>query len=624
MPGIFGFTHKLDQDTATQLSNRMANALQDEPQYLIHQYTAEAFSLGQTSLGIINPAPQPAWNETHTVAVVMDGEIYNDAEKRAWLQGKGHQFQSNSHAELFVHYYEEAGANFVASLNGDFSAAIWDQNQQKLLLVNDHLGLHPLYYMPSPQEIFAFASGVRALMVHRDLSRSVDRLALAQFLTFDHVLDDRTLLNDVKCLPAASVLTFANGNLTIHSYWRPQYPDHYPVRSEAEYQEELLPLLRQAVLRRMPGQLMAAILMSGGLDSRVLAALFSEQRKDETIQTFTFGVPHCDDERYAKEVSTKLGLPHRFYPLQPDYLLSKATQGIRLTDGMENVVHMHTLPNLNAQAQQAQVMYKGFLGDALIGYGISERHWANYNDTDIAQAQFAVHQEQGLILFPLEMLDRLLLPQKEMLYSEEVLSTYAQAMRASQTTQPADQRNYFDLLQRVPRMTINGVELVRSQAHVRLPFTDKDLVDFMLTVPPGYRSGRKIMKDIFIQQFPELAKIPYTETNYPLVHCMREALSILNGQTRWWLWHHGLRWVATPHKRSYALYNQWLRNELRQWVEDTLLSKRTLERGYFDPATIKTLVVEQMAGQDHYTKLGALISIELWHRQFIDSENQAI
>lgn len=618
MPGIFGLIKAPDKETASQLSVQMATALQDAPGYQKFQYTTDGMSIGVTGPGMIQSEPQPGWNESKSIAVVVAGEIYDASEKRAWLQGKGHQFQSNSQAELFAHFYEEVGEQFVSQLNGAFAAAIWDQGQHRLLLLNDHLGLYPLYYLYNPQRIFSFASGVRALLVIPNLPRNLDHIALAQFLTFDHMLDDRTLLEQVKLLPPASILRFENGQTHLQNYWHLQYLEHYPIQHVDEYQEELLSCLRQASERQMPGPHPAGVLLSGGLDSRVIAALLNQNRTNETIRTFTFGSPKCDDVRYAKEISAKLGFQHRFYPLKPDYLIDKAMQGVRCTDGMQNVVHMHTLANLDAQAEEAEIIYKGFLGDALMGYGISERHWANYREADLPQAQYEIHRDQGLLVYELAELNELLLPHQGIDYQDAVFAAYTQALQASKAVLPADQRNYFDVRQRVPRMTIHGVELVRSQVQVRLPFADKNLVEFMLTVPPGYRNGRKIIKDLFIKQFPELAKIPYTETNFPMVPCMRDIYLHTNQQVRWWLRNAGMQWVPAVHKRSYAAYNQWLRAELRSWAEGILLSQRTLERGIFNPSFLKALVAEHMAGQDHYTRLGTLISVELWHRQFVD------
>lgn len=618
MPGIFGFTHFIDDEGSRRLLDAMAGVLQEEPTYQTYTHTGAGISLGRVGLPVVQPHPQPAWNEGRTVAVMMEGEIFEYARHRAFLEDRGHCFATDSQAELFGHYYEESGPEFVRGLNGVFAAAIWDAPKRRLTLVNDHMALQPLYYTPNRPDRFLFASGVRAILASPDIPRTLDRLAIGELLTFDHVLHDHTLLAEIKQLPAASILTVADGQIHLERYWHPYFCENYPVRNEGEYLEELRPLLRQAFARQLPGEQSAAVLISGGLDSRVVAAELGALHKGAPIQTFTFGQPGCDDERFANEVSTKLRMPHQFYTLESDYLIQYANKGVRLSDGMANVVHMHTLPNLASQAGRARIMYKGFLGDALFGYGISDRLWASYAKADLPRMQLASLQDIGGVLYQPEQLDQLMLHAPGTSPSQQVMDSYAEAIQASQSDLPADQRNYLDLTQRVPRMTLNGVEWVRSQAHVRLPFADKDLVEFVCTVPPGYRVQRKLMVELFIRDYPHLAKIPYTGTGLPMVHCRRDVTIRANQQLRWWLRAAGMKWVPMPGKRPYARYNDWLRDGLRPWMEGILLGKRFAERGIFDPGMVKRLVQDQLSGASHHSRLGALIAIELWHQQFID------
>ena len=113
MPGIFGFSHPAANHNTNQLLDKMANALHDEPSYQVFTHTENLISLGRIGLTIIQPLEQPAWNENNSIAVVMEGEIYNYAKHRSDLERKGHQFRTDSHAELFAHYYEQVGLSFL-------------------------------------------------------------------------------------------------------------------------------------------------------------------------------------------------------------------------------------------------------------------------------------------------------------------------------------------------------------------------------------------------------------------------------------------------------------------------------------------------------------------------------
>jgi asparagine synthase (glutamine-hydrolysing) len=359
-------------------------------------------------------------------------------------------------------------------------------------------------------------------------------------------------------------------------------------------------------------------MLSGGLDSRLLLGLMAEASNGQPMTTFTWGIPGADDVRYAAECARVAGTRHHFFELKPSWLLDKAEQVVRQSDGMGNVVNLHAAAALEAEAQQAQVIFKGFLGDAMFGFGLRPRHWADYDDGDRLHTHLEAYRDYDVLDFDLPEHPRLFTPAFQQAIGDEVLGAYDAAIRASGVTQLAVQRLYIDLANRVPRMTLNGVEMVRSRAAVRLPFADNDLVEFSLRIPPGFHYGRQLVKQAFLEAFPDFAKVPVTPTNLPQVACAREVALRAAGLVRWHLRRAGLGRLAGPEQRPYKDYNRWFRTELRAWVTDILLSHQSLERGYFNPDYVRQLVQAHMSGEDHAVRLGGLVAIELWHRQFID------
>lgn len=612
MPGLVGFVGKFHNGRAETLLADMARALEPEHRFQVDLYTGEDWGLGRVSLGILNPEPQPIWNEDETLCLVMEGEVYDYQDLKQSLIDRGHRFRVDNDAEFVLHLFEEVGENFASCLNGAFVAAIWNQQAKELVLVNDRLGLQPVYYAYYKGR-FTFGSGVRALLADPALPRSVDQVAIVQFLTFDHVLGTRTLLTEAHLLPPASLLTFCDSHLNIRAYWTLKHPDTYELRSEAEWIEDLLHYLRQAVARQAHDDLPAGILLSGGLDSRVLVAFLRNGPITGPFRAFTWGIPGCDDARYAREVSRKLGVQDHFFELKPDWLLGMAEEGVRITDGLGNVVNLHALATLEAETEYAQTIYKGFMGDALMGFFIKRQFLANYDETGLSQVFFNHYP----ILFGQTEQRALFTEDFQRCINDVVFDSPLAIMAESGGQQAAEGTYYFDLRHRQRRMGLNGVEVVRSRAIVRTPYCDKDLVEFMLTVPPGLRSERYLLKKAFIQAFPNLAKVPYTETGLPLINCARDVLIRADYLVRWHLRAVGLRWVSEPKRRPYANYNAWFRTVLRSWLEEILLNKHTLQHGYFNPNYIRQLVAEHMAGANHTVKLGALLSLELWHRQFL-------
>jgi asparagine synthase (glutamine-hydrolysing) len=616
MPGLVGFIG--DPQRAATLLPQMANALLDESWYEASLEQGDHFGLGRISLNYLKNAPQPIWNESQTICLALEGELFDTNFLKQQLLNAGFLFRSDSTAEFVLRLYEARGEDFVTELNGAFTVAIWDGRSQKLIIANDRLGLHPLYYAHHNGD-FLFASGVRALLADPHLPRQIDATAVAQFLTFDYMLNDHTLLTAVKLLRPASLLTFQEGQLNIRPYWTMRYAEHYRPISEEAYLEELIHYLRQAVRRQASGSSLAKILLSGGLDSRILLGFLTEDGLSEQLSAYTFGIPGCNDGRFAQEIARRRGVPHQFFELKADYLVGLAQKAVRLSDGMQNCVHMHALATLSEGAEDSHIFYKGFLGDAMMGYSTTRLFWADYNRSAQIKCHLQTHLDQGLLLFLPTEHEQLFTGPFRAQFADQVMEEYKAAMLASQSNLMADQRNYFDLRQRAPRMTLHGVELTRSRGVTRLPFCDNDLVDFTLNLPPGVRLDRYLIKKALIYVFPDLAKVPYTGTGYPLMPCLRETFMRLNSQVRWRLRDAGLRSIPPAEKRRpYADYHSWFRTTLRDWMENILLDNRTLERGYFDPAYVKSLVAEHMAGADLAPRLGALISLELWHRQFLD------
>jgi hypothetical protein len=264
------------------------------------------------------------------------------------------------------------------------------------------------------------------------------------------------------------------------------------------------------------------------------------------------------------------------------------------------------------------VIYKGFLGDALMGYGLHNRFWADYDAATLYQAHLLTHHDQGLITFEKKEHPALFTEDFQRAIGDAVWESYRLGMDAAKSSQLASQRLFFDLTQRVPRMTIKGVEVVRSRAVVRLPFCDNDLMEFTTRIPYGLLYQRHLITRAFIQAFPRLAKVPSTAQGLPLIACARDVF--LRGQRiiQWHMHNLGLAKTDGATSRPYKDYCNWFRTNLRNWVGETLLSSQALERGYYQPGFIHNLIEEHLTGADHTVKLGALLSLELWHKQFVD------
>jgi asparagine synthase (glutamine-hydrolysing) len=254
--------------------------------------------------------------------IVFNGEIYNYLELRQQLVGRGHRFRSHSDTEVILHLYEEEGTECVHQLNGMFAFAIWDQGERTLFAARDRFGIKPFYYVYLDGS-FTFASEVKALLLAGALRPELDQDGLADYLTFQFCLGNKTLFRNVdKLLPGHSLLLKPGGVLDIHKYWDLDFTidtDH----TEGYFEHRLLRLLEDSVRLRLRADAPVGAHLSGGLDSSAVACLASSLL-GTSVQTFSGGFaegPEYDETPYARTVARRIEAKHHeVYPTADDFV----------------------------------------------------------------------------------------------------------------------------------------------------------------------------------------------------------------------------------------------------------------------------------------------------------------
>src|SRR5882762_9723759 len=205
-------------------------------------------ALGMRRLAIIDliTGEQPVYNEDKSVAVVLNGEIYNYREIRRDLEKRGHSFRSQSDTEVLPHLYEEYADEMVQHLNGMFAFALWDAKQRRLLLARDRFGEKPLYWAVFENTLL-YASEPKVLLAHPAVKTSLNLQALRQYLSFDYVPAPLSIYEGINKLTAAHTLTMEDGNIEIERYWNLSYKKPRVNPTEREAAEHLRSLLADSV-----------------------------------------------------------------------------------------------------------------------------------------------------------------------------------------------------------------------------------------------------------------------------------------------------------------------------------------------------------------------------------------
>jgi asparagine synthase (glutamine-hydrolysing) len=270
-----------------------------------------ATALGHRRLSILDlgGGHQPMGNEAGDVVVVFNGEVYNFAELRAELEARGHRFRSRSDTEVIPHAHEEWGDAAVERMRGMFAYAIWDARRRRLTLARDRLGVKPLYWARAGDRLL-FASELKALLAGGAIERRLDLEALHDYLTLLVPLAPRTLFAGVSQLEPGTVLTVADGRLSLRRYWEPAItPDPHlgEARALAELEDRLREVLRDQVVADVP----VGAFLSGGIDSSLLVSFLAEERL-EPLDTFTVGFDDrsVDEAPFARAVADRFRTRH--------------------------------------------------------------------------------------------------------------------------------------------------------------------------------------------------------------------------------------------------------------------------------------------------------------------------
>lgn len=583
-------------------------------------------ALGHRRLSIIDlcSGAQPMSDAQERVTVVFNGEIYNFAEIRSELEAKGCTFRTRSDTEVILHAWLVWGTDCLSRFDGMFAFALWDAHTGTLFCARDRFGKKPFYYSLQNNH-FAFASELTALASLPLLDLSVQPQSLMRYLAYEYVPTPQALYSQVSKLPPAHFLLLQDGTLRTERYW--DMPNPQPTQaSEEDLAAELRRLLTQAVRRRMVSDVPLGVFLSGGIDSSIVAGLMASLGPQ--IKTFSIGFTEAsyDESHYARLVARHYGTDHHERILSADECADILPTVItRLDEPMADASVAPTYLLSGVTREKVTVALGGDGADELlagyehyIGFKIAE--WYNklpafvrknciealarrlptsagYINPRLAVATFlqgaqapAWQRVQTMLTaFTPDMqqhlwahatsADRIFL-QPEQLFAptREHYAHWKQAAPLERAFHVyARQFLLDDILVKVDRCSM------MHSLEVRAPFLDKDVANFVATLPVNMR----------LKGF---------KRKYLLKKSCADLLP---------------KEILTRNKRGFQIpVAAWLRGELRPLVEDLLGEQHLREQGLFHPPTVRALVESHMRGQADLRKpLWTLLVLQLWLRE---------
>jgi len=577
-------------------------------------------ALASRRLSIIDleTGDQPIANEDGTVHIVQNGELYNYRELRVRLERAGHRFATRSDTEVLVHLYEEHGDQFAAQLRGMFAVALWDARRRRLVLARDAFGIKPLYYRVDGDGL-AFASELRALP-----RGEIDFDALEGFLAFNSIPGPYTIFRDVKKLPPGHLLVWEDGEARLSRFARPAPVPAEEVRRdrEDELAEELRARLRDSVRAHLIADVPVGVLLSGGVDSSLLAAL-AAQESSEPVHTFSIGFEErsFDELDDARTVAERYGTRHEELVLRPDAALLLPQLAEAFDEPFADSSALPTYLVSELASSHVKVALSGEGGDELFGGyytyaadllalrfgGLASRArpLVELLPSSSRRASFdykAKRFVRGAGLPPLERHHAW----------KEIFSTEA---RAELLGRPSSFEP-VELLHARFRET-EGAELL-----ARLQDIDVGtyLVDDLLV-----KTDRASMAHSLE------ARVPYLDS---LVAGLAQALPTrlkVSGLRKKRL----LRKAAAPllprrivygRKRGFSIpAAAWLRGELEPFARDVLSAENLRRQAFFRPEPVARLLDRHVAGKDDLSRqLWGLLAFTLWYERHVERQPKAL
>jgi asparagine synthase (glutamine-hydrolysing) len=324
MCGIIGFP-ELTNCPALETAEKMLLAVAHRGPEGMSTLQWKGMVLGHCQLSFVDheTGRQPIISCSQRSAIVFNGEIYNYRKLRRRLIAEGVQFRTEGDTEVALSVYERYGVDGLKQLQGMFAVAIWDAHANELVLARDPCGKKPLYYFEDAHGI-VFASELHALLRHPACPRGINHYGLADYLMLRVCPAPDSMIEGVKKVPAGAALRFHKTRCEVLPCWMPpplaapesngrQIDGSRAPGSRVTLTDRFGKFLRRAVTRRLSTtDLEFGVLLSGGIDSAVIAALAARQ-SSRKLKTFSIGFeqdPVHDETPSARAVANHLGTDH--------------------------------------------------------------------------------------------------------------------------------------------------------------------------------------------------------------------------------------------------------------------------------------------------------------------------
>jgi asparagine synthase (glutamine-hydrolysing) len=606
MCGIAGVIHLNGYPISPVVLKSMTDAIAHRGPDGEGQWIEGNIGLGHRRLAIIDLSPaghQPMITSDNRYVLSYNGEIYNFKELRTELEALGYQFRSQTDSEVVLNALAKWGVKALNRFNGMFAIALWDRKEKTLLLARDRYGIKPLYYAHQGSFV-AFGSEQKAILAMPEFRRSLDKEALLEYFTFQNIFTNKTLLNNIKLLPAGYYATLNVGKqqteLQLTQYWDFDFREPKNPASDEEYREELDRLFKQAVNRQLVTDVEIGSYLSGGLDSGSITAIAAQSYP--YMKTFTCGF----DLNSASGI--ELGFDERSKAEYMSYHFKTEHYEMVLKAGdMERIMpklawHLEeprvgqSYPNYYAAklaSKFVKVVMSGSGGDELFG-GYPWRYYRAVVNDDF-EHYIDKYYDFWQRLIPNNQLKQVFAPiwkDVEHVWTRDIFRDVFKHHSDNLYTHEdyINHSLYFEA-----KTFLHGLLVVEdklSMAHgleTRLPFLDNDLVDFAMQCPVHLKLN-SLAEVVHINENEAGNK---TNKYFQKTKDGKQILRDVMGQ-------YIPEDISKAEKQGFSAPDaSWFKGESIDYIQKKIMNKNAAIYDFLDARSIQSLVKQHLSGSEN-------------------------
>ena len=607
--GIFGY---FSQDVNENTLNGMMHAMKDEDYCITDQILNRSCVLGKLDIKSTEVKELIITKKEEKINIVTCGEVYNEDIENL--------------DKYILTLYEEGRLDKLKDFNGSFAAAIYDNVEEKLTLVNDRYGLIKLFYYYD-EDRFCFAPKIRPLL-KLGVKKSLRKDAIIDFFLFGYLLGDKTFFKHIYQLPQASILEVSKSNMKLTKYWDYEYDEEYDARPQEELIEELGALWQRAVKRRIKKDEEIIIPLSGGLDSRAILAAALRCTSKDNIITFTFGEKGSFDFEIGRVVAEKAGVTNIPLGVEKENFEEQYNISMEDIEGMIDATPYFAIRGYKEMEKYGDILFTGTMIDVLLGRHILSPIFSSdmlkkeiSSEEDYAKIKELIFKHQKLN----DEKEILQLFNPDFLRNVNIQSSFDRTHPKFKNVNNKKFPNYFavwDYTNRWNKYIYFAVLRDRTlfKYHTML---DPDLVDFTLKLPPELRLDENLYIQMLLKRYPELFKLPTTTNqglrldagnvslflNRAILFSKMRANKISSMLIK--------RNIFRDKGKNYIDYDELLRRdkEYRNYMRRMI--EKVEAREYFNRDYIEDIWRLHMQGKKNYAMLfGLLVTFELFLEGF--------